>query len=220
MKENYTHISVILDRSGSMESIREDVVGGFNAFLGEQKRTEGLATLSLVQFDTQNPYEVLHSFTLVQAVQPLIRETYVPRGGTPLLDAMGRGINDLEQSLGAMREADRPARVVMVFVTDGQENSSREFSREQVARMISAKQEVAGWQFVYLSADLDAVNDAIRQYGVRATQAMAFDKNAQGSQAAFASVSANVASYRRYERADMAFSEEDRALHEAEKKRK
>lgn len=176
--------------------------------------------MTLVQFDTQNPYEIVQSFALVQAVPQMTLETYVPRAGTPLLDAMGRGINELEQSIGAMRESDRPARVVMVFVTDGQENSSREFRRDQVARMIAQKQEVDGWQFVFLSADLDAVDDAVRQYNVKPTHAMAFDKNAQGSQAAFASVSGNVRDYRRGQRSDMTFREEDRARQEAEKKQK
>ena len=117
----------------------------------------------------------------MQAVQPLTQETFVPHSGAPLLNAMGRGINELTQSLGAIREADRPASVVVFVITDGQENSSREFQHDVVAAMIAEKQELAGWQFVFLSADLNAVNDAIHQYGVRPTHAMAFDKNEQGS---------------------------------------
>ncbi len=219
MKQDYTHITVILDRSGSMEGIREDVIGGFNAFLKEQQRTEGVATLSLIQFDTQQPYEVVHSFKLVQAVPPLTRETFVPRASTPLLDAMGHGINDLESQLHGMREGDRPAQVIMVFVTDGQENSSREFRKEQIARMIAEKQERSNWQFVFLSADLAAVNDAVRDYGVRATHAMAFDKTQQGSTSAFASVSSNVAGVRRREKADMSFTDEDRGKQGSERGR-
>lgn len=220
MKDNYTHLTVILDRSGSMQEIRDDVIGGFNAFLKEQKRTEGLATLSLVQFDTQDPYEVVHSFMLIQAVPELTRETYVPRASTPLLDAMGRGINDLEKQLAGMRESERPATVIMVFITDGQENSSREFNKEQIARLIADKQERDRWQFVFLSADLAAVEDAMRHYAVPASHAMAFDKSGQGSRQAFASVSANVAGVRRREKADMAFTEEDRSKHASEQQRR
>lgn len=220
MKDTYTHISVILDRSGSMQEIREDVIGGFNAFLKEQQRAEGLATLSLVQFDTQNPYEVIHSFTLIQAVPELTRETYVPRASTPLLDAMGRGINDLEKQLASMKEGDRPAHVVMVFITDGQENSSREFRKEQIAQMIAHKQEHDRWQFVFLSADLAAVDDAMRHYAVPASHAMAFDKTGAGSRQAFASVSSNVAGMRRGAKQDMAFTEEDRSKQESERRRK
>ncbi len=219
MKENYTHITVILDRSGSMESIRDDVVGGFNAFLKEQQRTEGMATLTLVQFDTAAPYEVVHSFTLVQAVKPLTVETYMPRGGTPLLDALGRGINETDATLSLMREENRPARVVFVIVTDGMENASREFTRNQVARMIAEKQEVAGWQVVFLSADLSAVAEA-EGMNVLRKQSLAFDKTAAGSRAAFSSVSSNVARMRRGEAADASFTDADRSLHENEKRRK
>lgn len=218
MKPNYTHITVILDRSGSMQEIRDDVIGGFNAFLKGQQATEGLATLSLVQFDTQDPYEVIHSFKLIAAVPQLAHTTYVPRGGTPLLDAMGHAINDLDASLAVMPEKERPAQVIVVTITDGQENSSREFNRVAVSRMIAEKQEKLDWKFVFLSADLNAVNDAMH-YGVKHGSTLAFDKTAAGSSAAFASVSSNVSAFRRREKADMDFSEADRAQHESEKRR-
>lgn len=218
MKDNYTHITVILDRSGSMESIREDMIGGFNAFLKEQQGADGVATLTLVQFDTQAPYEVVHSFKLIQAVRPLTAATYVPRGGTPLLDALGRGINDLDATLARMGENDRPAKVVFVIVTDGMENASREFSRNQIARMIAEKQEVAGWNLVFLSADLAAIEEA-EGMNVLYQRAMAFDKTAQGSKDAFQSVSANVARMRRGEAPNAAFSPEDRAKQQAERRR-
>ena len=141
MRNDYTHISVILDRTGSMETIRDDTIGGFNAFLNEQKSAAGYATMTLVQFDSQDPYEVLHKFAPVTAVTELTRSTFVPRASTPLLDAIGRGVNDLEQSLSQMPEAVRPSRVVMVVITDGQENASREFRKDQIAKMIAEKQE-------------------------------------------------------------------------------
>lgn len=219
MKKDYTHLSVILDRSGSMESIRDDVIGGFNAFLRQQQVTEGSATLTLVQFDTQNPYEVVHTFKLVQAVPPLTRETYAPRASTPLLDAIGHGIKDLEQQIVAMKAENRPEHVVVVIITDGMENASREFSAERVRAMIAEKQELAGWKFVYLSADINAVDQAVRDYGVRADRAMAFDKTAEGSVDAFASVSENVQAMRRRQRADVAFRDDQRAKHESEKRR-
>jgi len=128
----YIHIAVILDRTGSMESIRDDTIGGFNAFLNEQKQQPGKATLTLVQFDSQDPYEVIHQVKTIQEVSELTRETYVPRASTPLLDAIGRGINDLEKSVADMKEGDRPSKVVFVVITDGQENASREFRRDQI----------------------------------------------------------------------------------------
>ena len=191
-----------------MEEIRDDTIGGFNAFLAAQQAVAEEATLTLVQFDSQDPYEVVHRFRALATVPPLTRETYVPRASTPLLDALGRGINDLEAGLAEMPAAQRPERVVMVIVTDGQENASREFTRDQVVKMIAAKQ-AQGWQFVFLSADLDAVQDAVAS-GVRVTQAMAFRKDAAGTRDAFASASANLASYRRKEKGDVSFEDEDR----------
>src|SRR5688500_13259376 len=136
MKEDYTHIAIILDRTGSMESIRDDTIGGFNAFLNAQKAETGVATLTLVQFDSQDPYEIVHRFKPLSEIPELTRETFVPRASTPLLDAMGRGINDLEKSLSDLPETERPSRVVMVTITDGQENSSRVFRKDQVGKMI------------------------------------------------------------------------------------
>lgn len=218
MKEDYTHITVILDRTGSMESIRDDTIGGFNAFLNEQKAEPGFATLTLVQFDTQDPYEVVHKFRTLETVPELTRETYVPRAATPLLDAMGRGINDLESSLAQIEEPERPERVVMVIITDGQENSSREFRKDQIEKMIREKQEKAGWQFVFLSADLAAIGDALAT-GVRAAAAMAFDKDAKGTAAAWASASARIADYRADRAKDVSFTREDRAQQRSEKDR-
>ena len=161
MKTDYTHLAVILDRTGSMESIRDDTIGGFNAFLSEQKQQPCKATLTLVQFDSQDPYEIIHQVKTVQEVPDLTKETYVPRATTPLLDAIGRGINDLEKCLADMKEDDRPSKAVFVVITDGQENSSREFRRDQIMKMINEKEKQSGWQFVFLSADLDAINDAM-----------------------------------------------------------
>ena len=215
-----THISIILDRTGSMESIRDDVIGGFNAFLAEQKKdNKDQTTLTLVQFDTQNPYEVIHSFKPIEKVKKLTRETYVPRAMTPLLDAMGRGINDLEKTLSDMKEDDRPDKVVMVVITDGQENSSQEFRKDQIVKMIKEKQKKNDWQFVFLSADLDAIQDA-GDYGFHQASTMAFDKDGVGISNAFLSLSESVMRYRKNKSGNVSFSEDDRRKQKSEKKRK
>ncbi len=213
MKESYTHISVILDRTGSMESIRNDTIGGFNTFLGEQKSQPSLATLTLVQFDTQDPYEVVHKFKPIQEVSPLTRETYVPRASTPLLDAMGRGINDLDACLAALPDGEKPARVVIVVVTDGQENSSHEFRKEQIVKMIKEKQEKQNWQFVFLSADLKSIGDA-REYGIAMDSSMAYLKNPDGTSSAWKSLSGRTSDYRSARRKNVSFTEEDRKKQE------
>jgi hypothetical protein len=219
MRPDYVHISVILDRTGSMEAIREDTIGGFNAFLKEQQGAPGTATLTLVQFDTQDPYEVIHRFKPIKDVPELTRETYVPRASTPLLDALGRGINDVEKCLAGMKEEDRPSRVVLVVITDGQENSSREFRKDQIIKMIKSKQEQAGWQLVFLSADLDSISDAL-EHGFQAALAMSFDKTSHGVAQAFSSVSSRIRSYRTGLADDVSFTEEDRKKQKSEGKDK
>jgi len=219
MKKDYTHIAVILDRTGSMESIRDDTIGGFNAFLDQQKKEPGLATLTLVQFDDQDPYEVLHKFKTLSKVPELTRETFVPRATTPLLDAMGRGINDLEKSLADMKEDERPSRVVMVIITDGQENASREFKKDQIEKMIKEKQDKSDWQFVFLSADLAAIGDA-QASGVRGASMMAFDKTAMGTAAVWASASERISDYRADRCESVSFTKKDRDQQDSEKKRR
>lgn len=216
---DYTHISIILDRTGSMESIKNDTIGGFNAFLKDQQAQPGRATLTLVQFDSQDPYEVLHSMKPIAQIPPLDAKTYVPRASTPLLDAMGRGINDLAAQLSGKKAGARPGKVVVVIITDGQENASAEFKKDQIEKMIKAK-EKAGWQFVFLSADLASIGEA-RSYGFSGNKVMAFDKSAEGSARMFCSLSNQVSAYREdYSAKDLAFSEDDRKKQKAEKLRK
>ena len=219
MDKEYTHITIILDRTGSMQDIRDDTIGGFNAFLAENKNQPGRVTLTLVQFDSQDPYEVIHQFTPLNDVPQLTHETYVPRASTPLLDALGRGINDLEQQLSLLDKEMKPAGVVFVVVTDGKENASREFCRDQIVKMIAEKQEQDEWQFVYLSADLDAINEAL-QHGFRGGSVMGYDKTSIGSKAAWDSLSKRHKTYRREIQRGFGFIEEDRQKHEIEKKRK
>ncbi len=187
-----------------MEAIRDDTIGGFNAFLQQQKAEPGFATLTLVQFDSQDPYEVIHRFKPIAEVPELTRETYVPRASTPLLDAMSSGINDLESSLSQLAEADRPARVVMVVVTDGQENASREFHKEQIEKMIKD-----GWQFVFLSADLAAIHDA-QDVGVAPSASLLYQKSGLGSKGAWSSLSRRLSDYRSARLQRLMFLEEDR----------
>lgn len=209
MRQEYTHIAVILDRTGSMESIRDDTIGGFNTFLKTQQAEPGVATLTLVQFDSQDPYEVIHRFKPIQEVPKLNRKTYVPRGATPLLDALGRGINDLESSLNELKETDRPSKVVVVVVTDGQENASKEFRKSQIETMVKEKTEKSSWQFVFLSADLAAIGDA-EAIGFDASSTLLFDKSGVGSRGAWDSLSARTSDYRSSRKRKIGFEREDR----------
>lgn len=155
MRSDLTDITLVVDRSGSMQSIREDAEGGINSFIERQKLEPGAALLTLVQFDTE--YEFVHSGVPIQQVT---KYTLVPRGSTALLDAMGRAINETGARLAQMPEADRPGLVLFVVVTDGLENSSREFTRERIKQMIEHQQNVYSWQFNYLAANQDAFAEA------------------------------------------------------------
>lgn len=212
------HISIILDRTGSMDSIKEDTIGGFNTFLKDQQAQPGRATLTLVQFDSQDPYEVIHNRLPLALIPPLNDRTYVPRATTPLLDAMGRGINDLDSQLGKLPEKERPGKIVVVIITDGQENASVEFTKKQVEKMIKAK-EAAGWQFVFLSADLASIGEASK-YGFAANRVMAFDKDGRGAKHVFNSLSQNISEFRRNPNREMAFTDKDRQRQRAEAQRK
>jgi hypothetical protein len=150
-----TDITLVIDRSGSMESVRTDAEGGIAAFVEEQRELPGQALLTLVHFDTV--YEVVHDGVPISDVP---RYTLVPRGSTALLDAIGRGIEQTGRRLAAMPEAERPGLVVFVIVTDGQENSSREFSRDRIRRMIEHQQAVYSWKFTFLGANQDAFAEA------------------------------------------------------------
>lgn len=196
MKQDYCHIHVILDRSGSMQSIRDDVIGGFNSFIEEQKKVPGEATVTLVQFDDEDPYEVVSDFTRLYDVRELTSNTFVPRGSTPLLDAIGRGINDCQSKLDKMADWDRPKKVIFCIITDGQENCSKEFKRDQIMKMI-ADQRTQNWEFVFMSCDEKAIQDAVTQYGIAIQDSMSFARTSKGTREGYTRLSNTVYGYRK-----------------------
>ncbi len=155
MRTDLTDITMVIDRSGSMSSIRTDAEGGINTFVDSQKSEPGEALLTLVQFDTE--YEFVHKGLPISSAPPF---KLVPRGSTALLDAVGRAINETGARLSAMEEAQRPGLVVFVIVTDGAENSSKEFTRDKIRQMIEHQQSVYNWQFTFLAANQDAFAEA------------------------------------------------------------
>lgn len=206
MKQNYSDITVVLDRSGSMGSLTEEVIGSFNNFLDEQKKVEGEATFTLIQFDDQ--YEVNFDAIDLQKTSHLDESTYVPRGMTALFDAVGKAIISTGKRLSAMDESVRPEKVIFLIQTDGEENASKEFSLKKVKSMIREQQEVYSWEFVFLGANIDAVSVAA-DIGIRQDRAMKYANNAQGTKEAFCSLSSNMASFRRGEKVDMSYEDRD-----------
>jgi hypothetical protein len=153
-RKNHTEIVCIIDRSGSMESIRSDAIGGFNAFIEEQKKIPGTASVSLVLFD--NEYETPYINKDIKQIEGLTDKTFVPRGGTALFDAVGKTINSTSAKIASMKKEDRPEKVVVCILTDGEENSSKEFTGDQIKVMIDNQKGQSQWSFIFLAANQDA----------------------------------------------------------------
>ena len=204
-----THFHIILDRSGSMDSIADDIIGGFNTFLAEQQALPGAATLSLIQFDSEDPFEVIHRDLPIGEVPKLSEKTFRPRGSTPLLDCIGRAIHQLTGELANREGEARPETIVFVIVTDGAENASTEFRRDQIRKLIERKTNADNWKFVFLSADLDAMNEA-HELGVARGSSLLFENSGRGSRMAFQALSARSTDFRAGDRADLDFDESDR----------
>lgn len=171
MKADLTDITLVVDRSGSMAQIKEDAEGGVNTFVSEQATAPGEVLLTLLQFDTA--YEFVHRGIPIRDVPKF---KLVPRGMTALLDAVGRAINETGERLAQMAEQDRPGLVIMVVVTDGLENSSKEFNKSQINEMIERQQNQYSWHFTFLGANQDAFSEA-GGIGIHAAGAANFSLN-------------------------------------------
>ena len=155
MDKDLTEIIIIMDRSGSMESVADDAIGGFNTFLKEQQESkEGRCFMTYCQFDTN--YEIVHEALPIADMKPLDRETFVPRGGTALLDAVGKTIYDVGRRLKKTPKDKRPGNVVVVILTDGEENSSRGYTLDKVKEMIKRQSKDYDWTFIFLGQGIDA----------------------------------------------------------------
>ena len=203
---NLTRIAFLLDRSGSMQSIKSDVIGGFDAFLTEQRAGEGDCTVTLAQFDHE--YRVVYHNIPLADVPALALQ---PRGRTALLDSMGKLITDTATEINALPEDQKPGTIVVAIMTDGYENASSEWSRPAIKALVE-QQTSAGWEFLYMGADQDAV-EVGTSLGVKAEQAITYSRGK--SREAMAAVSGNVRNYRTAKRVDIAaampgFSERQR----------
>jgi uncharacterized protein YegL len=166
MKSNYTHVSILIDRSGSMSSMKLDVIGGFNQLIEDQKKEDGELTVSLTQFDSAGwsgdstlSLERTNDFSPVDSVVLLNESNYIPRGGTPLNDALGITIKELGDKLASLNEEDRPEKVIVVVITDGEENSSRQYTTSLIKEMIQHQETTYNWKFIYLGANQDSFQE-------------------------------------------------------------
>lgn len=186
--QNLTLIAFLLDRSGSMQSIKSDVVGGFDAFLTDQRASDGECRVTLAQFD--NEYEVVYHAVPVDEVPALELN---PRNSTALLDSMGKLITDTAAEISALGEDDRPGSVIVAIMTDGMENSSHEWSRPAIKSLVEQQTNEYGWEFLYMGADQNAVEVGM-DLGVKAEQAVTYGRGK--SREAMVAMSGNVRGYR------------------------
>jgi len=207
MKKN-VEIVVLLDKSGSMGSIWDSTIEGFNKFLVDQKEKTENAKMSLIQFDHR--YEVSYESVSIQHVALLNRELYVPTGMTALLDSMGLAITSLKNRLA--KEKNEDSTVIFVVITDGYENASREYSHSAIKEIVANMENKHKWQFVYLGANQDAVSEGAK-FGFVKERSMTFANNDEGVSSAFMSLSNNIYQCVN-DTYEMHFSDADRALQE------
>ncbi len=177
MKNNATEIVFILDRSGSMSGFEADTVGGFNATIEEHKKKEGRALVSTVLFD--NECEVIHDRVDISEVKPLTQREYRVGGYTALLDAIGGAIHHIGNVHKYARPEDVPEHTVFIITTDGMENASHKYDSRTVKAQIERQRERYGWEFIFLAANIDAVETAER-IGIRRERAVNYSQDAEG----------------------------------------
>lgn len=192
MKANYTHTVLVLDKSGSMETIRHDTAGSVNSFIKQQKAVPGEATFQLIQFNTDHIAGPIHD---IRHEPEFSVQGYRPDGSTALLDAVGKAIEDTGEFLNGKLEPDRPSRVIIVIATDGQENASRKFTRERIFEMVTMQRDVYKWDFVFLGANIDSFM-AAGSIGIGRQATSNYAHNAGGVAAAYASTGRNIAALR------------------------
>lgn len=193
MKKNYCHISVVLDRSGSMGCVRDSTIEGFNSFVTKQRLEDGEATISLSQFDDY--HDDVYSFVDLKTSPLLDTETFVPRGCTALYDAVGRSIVNTGEKLAGMTEDERPEKVLFVILTDGYENASKEYNLSKIKKMIEHQESKYKWEFVFIGANINA-EEVGAGMGISYDKSITFSASARGVDTVFASLSSNVSSYR------------------------
>ena len=177
MKKNLTEIVFILDRSGSMSGLEGDTIGGFNAMIEKQKREPGEALISTVLFD--NETEVIHDRVDIQKIEPMTDKEYYVRGCTALLDAVGGAIHHIGNVHKYAREEDVPEKTLFIITTDGMENASQRYTYDKVKRMIEHEKEKYHWEFMFLGANIDAIEVAGR-FGVAPNRAVRYENDREG----------------------------------------
>jgi uncharacterized protein YegL len=193
MKKGLTELVFILDKSGSMSGLEADTIGGFNSMLAKQQAADGDCLVTTVLFD--NNYELLHDRIELKAVSPMTDKEYQVGGSTALIDAIGRTIHKIGNAQKNTADEYRAEKVMFVIITDGEENSSREYTAEKVKSQIERQKNKYGWEFIFLGANIDAVQTAGR-FGISADRAVDYIPDRVGTNLNFTAMSKAVMTFR------------------------
>ena len=193
MKRNITEIVFILDRSGSMHGLEKDTIGGFNSMLEKQKKENGEAYVTTVLFD--NDYKIIHDRLAICDVPEMTESEYYVGGCTALVDAIGKTIRHIANIHKYARKEDVPENTIFVIITDGMENASHEFTSDQVKEMVEHEKHKYGWEFIFLGANIDAVETA-RHFGIEKDRAVNYNCDSEGTVLNYQVVSDTVAKMR------------------------
>ena len=189
MKKGLTELVFILDRSGSMSGLEEDTIGGYNSLLKKQKAEPGEATITTVLFDDQ--YELLHDRINLKGISPITDKEYFVRGSTALLDAIGRTVDKIGNAQKHTADDERAEKVMFVITTDGMENASREYNYDKIKAMIERQKEKHGWEFLFIGANIDAVETASK-FGISADRAADYHADGKGTATMYEAVAQTV----------------------------
>ena len=193
VKNNITEMVFILDRSGSMAGMEQDTIGGFNSMIERQRKLDGMAYVSTVLFS--NSSKVLHDRVDITRVEPLNENQYVVGGSTALLDAIGGAIHHIGNVHKYARKEDVPEHTIFIITTDGMENASQIYGSEKVKQMIKRQEEKYGWEFVFVAANIDAVETA-ENLGIRRERAANYNQTKEGTQSVYEAVDCLMTSVR------------------------
>lgn len=207
MKKGLTELVFILDKSGSMSGLESDTIGGFNSMLAKQKAVDGECYITTVLFD--NGYELIHDRIDIKAISPITEKEYQVGGSTALLDAIGRTINKIINVQKHTVDDYRAEKVMFVIITDGEENSSREYTADKIRALIERQKEKKAWEFIFLGANIDAVATAAR-YGISADRAVDYLADSKGTSYNFKIMAKTVAKFRESGTVDEAYLDEIR----------
>lgn len=193
MKNNLTELVFILDRSGSMAGLEADTIGGFNSMINKQKKEPGDALVSTVLFNDQS--QVIHDRVDISKIEPMTDREYCVCGCTALVDAVGSAIHHIGNVHKYARAEDVPGRTVFVITTDGMENASRTYTSDRLKKMITRQKEKYGWEFLFLGANIDAVETA-KRYGIGRDRAVNYHNDSKGTALNYEVLSSAISSVR------------------------